>query len=81
MNWFSNELSRRIGNGPQLSLWNDVWFGEICLKEEFPRLFSLSTDKVSSVANMGGGMVMFGGGDGSGGGGFLLGKKSWWICL
>lgn len=35
----------QLGNGQRAQLWLDKWVGEMCLKEEFSRLFSLSTDK------------------------------------
>lgn len=39
--WFSREVIRRIGNGRNISFWNDSWVEEIPLRERFPPAFSL----------------------------------------
>lgn len=36
----------QLGNGQRAQFWLDKWAGEMCLKEEFPRLFSLSTNRM-----------------------------------
>lgn len=33
------------GDGRRVQFWRDKWVGNVCLMDEFPRLFSLSTDK------------------------------------
>ncbi|CAL5443483.1 unnamed protein product [Camellia sinensis] len=33
------------GDGNRIRFWIDKWLGNVSLKDEFPRLFSLSTDK------------------------------------
>lgn len=52
-NWFWNGVRRIIGNGEKISFWNDNWIGNEPLHLRFSRLFSLSLDKESVVANMG----------------------------
>lgn len=40
-----------LGNGRRAQFWRDKWAGELCLKDEFPRLFSLSTVKDGVVSD------------------------------
>lgn len=42
-----------MGNGVNVLFWHHVWFGAQNLKEAFPRLYSLSLDKCSSVSEVG----------------------------
>jgi hypothetical protein len=42
-----------VGNGHDTNFWNDVWLGNSYLTVWFPRIYNLSEDKVSSIANMG----------------------------
>ncbi|MCH83728.1 putative non-LTR retroelement reverse transcriptase, partial [Trifolium medium] len=51
-NWFSQCVIKILGNGMCTSFWWDTWAGEISLKDRFPRLFSISTQKDSSVAEL-----------------------------
>jgi hypothetical protein len=44
---------KRIGNGGETSFWHDTWVGTQPLKEVFPRLFLVSTQKESSVFEVG----------------------------
>jgi hypothetical protein len=41
-----------LGNGLHTSFWCDIWVGEIPLRDLFPRLFSISTQKVVLVAGV-----------------------------
>jgi hypothetical protein len=50
--WFSNEIIRRMGNGANTRFWLGRWIGAVPLCDKFPRLFSISLQKESSVANM-----------------------------
>ncbi|KAL7225402.1 hypothetical protein ACSBR1_020720 [Camellia fascicularis] len=34
-----------VGDGIRIHLWFDKWHNNLCLREEFPRLFSLSDEK------------------------------------
>ncbi|GJX29545.1 RNA-directed DNA polymerase, eukaryota, reverse transcriptase zinc-binding domain protein [Tanacetum coccineum] len=40
-----------IGNGSTTSFWHDRWYGDVCLKEKFKRLFNLEIQKDASVAS------------------------------
>jgi hypothetical protein len=51
-NWFSQGVVRKLGNGVNTRFWRDTWVGEIPLQCKFPRLFSISTQKDLSVADM-----------------------------
>jgi hypothetical protein len=49
-NWFAREAIKRLGNGQATDFWKDIWVGDRSLKDRFPRLFSISTQKEDSVA-------------------------------
>ncbi|XP_028088670.1 uncharacterized protein LOC114289202 [Camellia sinensis] len=38
-----------VGNGSRIHFWTDYWMGPCCVKNEFPRLFSLSTENEVSL--------------------------------
>ncbi|XP_028057004.1 uncharacterized protein LOC114260998 [Camellia sinensis] len=38
-----------VGNGIRIQFWTDYWMGACCVKNEFPRLYSLSTKKEVSL--------------------------------
>jgi hypothetical protein len=44
---------KRIGNGGDTSFWHEKWVGVQPLKEAFPRLFLLSTQKEACVSEVG----------------------------
>jgi hypothetical protein len=52
LNWFSQAVRKKLGNGVLTSFWRDIWVGEIPLCDRFPRLFSMSTQKEASVADV-----------------------------
>jgi hypothetical protein len=52
INWFSQNVVKKLGNGIHTSFWCDIWIGHISLKEAFPRLFLISTQKEASVADL-----------------------------
>nr|GEZ63142.1 RNA-directed DNA polymerase, eukaryota, reverse transcriptase zinc-binding domain protein [Tanacetum cinerariifolium] len=39
-----------IGNGSTTRFWHDIWYGDICFKEKFKRLFNLELQKDANVA-------------------------------
>jgi hypothetical protein len=39
VSWFSQNMSRKIGNGLLTRFWYDCWTGILPLNERFPRLF------------------------------------------
>lgn len=49
VDFFKSNIGLVIGDGRRTQFWVDKWIGYVCLKEEFPRLFSLSMDKTESV--------------------------------
>jgi hypothetical protein len=51
-NWFSEGVVKRIGSGDRTKFWRHIWVGTGTLQERFPRLFSLSTQKECSVADL-----------------------------
>ena len=40
-----------IGNGSSTRFWHDRWYGDVCFKEKFKRLFNLELQKDVSVAS------------------------------
>ncbi|XP_038993275.1 uncharacterized protein LOC120116977 [Hibiscus syriacus] len=44
-----NNLRLKAGNGHSVAFWNDVWLGEVPLKDLFPRLYALSINKMGKV--------------------------------
>lgn len=46
---FSDSISKRVKSGTSILFWSDIWLGS-CV---FPRLFFISEDKDSTIANMG----------------------------
>lgn len=51
--WFKGRLERLLGDGKEISFWEDVWVGAVPLKSKFPRLFHLCLDKDGKMGNMG----------------------------
>nr|GEV00245.1 alpha/beta hydrolases superfamily protein [Tanacetum cinerariifolium] len=41
-----------IGNGSTTRFWHDIWYGDICFKEKFKRLFNLELQKDANVASI-----------------------------
>jgi hypothetical protein len=52
INWFSSNMVKLLGNGALSSFWFDIWVGDSSLKNRFPRLFSISSQKEASVADV-----------------------------
>jgi hypothetical protein len=44
-NSFSQNVVKKLGNDTHTSFWDDIWVGNLPLKDRFPRLFSISTQK------------------------------------
>ncbi|MCH79829.1 hypothetical protein A2U01_0000587, partial [Trifolium medium] len=51
-NWFLQGVVKKLGNGLHTSFWRDTWVGEVPLWDCFPRLFSISSQKEASVAEV-----------------------------
>ncbi|XP_028070368.1 uncharacterized protein LOC114272864 [Camellia sinensis] len=47
--FYLSNLQLSVGNGGRIHFWEDKWFNNVCLKEEFPRLYSLSKEKDSTI--------------------------------
>ena len=47
--WFSDHVSRLVGNGKQTLFWTDAWLGEASLSFRFKRLYDLTVFKGESV--------------------------------
>jgi len=58
VNWFKSEVVRKIGNGMGAYFWKDRWLAGGVLRDLFPRLYAISTQKNIMVAELwiGGGM-------------------------
>jgi hypothetical protein len=52
LNWFSESVVRRIGDGTQTRFWDHKWCGNICIKDKFQRLYSLATCKDDVVTDL-----------------------------
>jgi hypothetical protein len=50
--WFTTRVSKVLGDGSNSLFWYDRWVGEVPLCSRFARLFDLSTNKLSTVADM-----------------------------
>lgn len=53
LSWFDEGVRRSVGNGRETSFWNSIWIGNEPLRLRFNRLFIISTDKESSLAEKG----------------------------
>ncbi|RHN59920.1 putative reverse transcriptase zinc-binding domain-containing protein [Medicago truncatula] len=50
--WFSDNVSRVVGDGKNTMFWTDAWVGGMPLSERFTKLFNLSLLKSESVFGM-----------------------------
>lgn len=46
-------LRKKVGCGNSTFVWTDILIGGECLKNKFPRLFSISVQKECIIADMG----------------------------
>ncbi|CAL5391723.1 unnamed protein product [Camellia sinensis] len=49
MQFFRSNVVVKIGDSRRIKFWSDCWSEGECLRDEFPRLYSLSVNKVGSV--------------------------------
>ena len=49
LDFFKSNVQLKVGDGKDILFWRDRWMGERALKEEFPRLYMLSSDKEKSL--------------------------------
>jgi len=50
--WFSDHVSRAVGNGRNTRFWVDGWLGGVAFSVRFSRLYDLSLDREVSVSDM-----------------------------
>ena len=50
--WFSERVSRKLGDETSTLFWYDRWLGDVLLCRRFSRLFELAVEKSSTVASM-----------------------------
>jgi hypothetical protein len=50
--WFSQNVVKNLGNGRLTRFWHDPWVGNVSFSVLFPRIFSISTQKEVSVAEV-----------------------------
>ena len=48
-----NGIRNLVGDGQNTLFWEDLWVGEQRLKQRFPRLFLMSLQKSSTIADYG----------------------------
>ena len=48
-----NGLWIMVGDGKNTLFWEDLWVGDSCLKDRFPRLYSLSSQRETFIAECG----------------------------
>lgn len=49
---FSNNVSITVGNDLRTDFWNEVWIGENSLRNSFPHLYTLSSQKNARVSHV-----------------------------
>jgi hypothetical protein len=53
VNWFTQVVKKKVGRGNSTLFWKDTWVGNQSLEQQFPRLYSISTQQEEMVGNMG----------------------------
>ena len=49
---FKLKSSLKLGNGGHISFWKDKWLGTETLKDEFPALFLLASNKDATISHV-----------------------------
>ncbi|GAU10810.1 hypothetical protein TSUD_425590, partial [Trifolium subterraneum] len=52
MGWFAQGIERKVGSGAETFFWSDPWLGGVPLCVRYRRLFDLSLNRMSTVAEM-----------------------------
>jgi hypothetical protein len=47
---FCSHIRFELGNGSKIRFWDDVWCGEMTIKEAFPVLYGIAREKDAFVA-------------------------------
>jgi len=50
-NWFDGNIRWNIGIGNKINFWDDLWLGEIPLKDKYPRLYTNSILKIAKLGD------------------------------
>ncbi len=50
---FVNSFRRKVGKGDEVKFWEDVWVGDLCLKDKFSRLYRAEENRKCTVADKG----------------------------
>ncbi|KAK8696432.1 hypothetical protein V6N13_001567 [Hibiscus sabdariffa] len=50
---YRNNIQFKVGNERRIKFWSDSWIGSSSLKDAFPRIFAISTNKLGVIANFG----------------------------
>ncbi|GAU51714.1 hypothetical protein TSUD_265630 [Trifolium subterraneum] len=53
LDWFSDGVEKKVGNGLLTYFWFEPWLGGIPLRVQYPRLFQVSQQRDSKVGEMG----------------------------
>ncbi|WJX12391.1 hypothetical protein P8452_02899 [Trifolium repens] len=51
--WFSSAVSKKVGSGDSTFFWDEAWIGNQTLRQRFPRLYGISTQKLETIQRMG----------------------------
>lgn len=51
--WFESKIQRKVRRGNDVRFWQEVWHNDTRFKDNYPRLYALSTKKNSSIEDMG----------------------------
>lgn len=52
IDWFNEEVVRRVGNGSNTSFWRVAWRGDVPFMSKYSRLYSILTNKEATVQNL-----------------------------
>ena len=48
---FLKHLTFDVGDGAKVKFWHDRWCGVLCLKDAYPKLFTISRTRDASMAD------------------------------
>jgi hypothetical protein len=51
--WFVMALEKKVGSGNNTRFWVDTWVGDQPLRDRFPRLYGISSQKEGTIASLG----------------------------
>jgi hypothetical protein len=51
--WFVSALEKKVGSGNNTRFWFDTWVGDQPLRDRFPHLFGISSQKDCTIASLG----------------------------